>query len=372
MDKVLTRKLFKDRYLQTVSKRISNFKEGGLASLRAKRFQVGGPIFTQGERQAMILSPLVSSLLTGTKRPGQSELGAVASNIGAGLPGATATALQIGKIEEEGRKKSPLKTAIDLRTGQETFVDEATIRANPTIFRPPEGFLPKLIEGLETKKQIQVKGEEKKIAEAGLNNADAVIKATSRLVNDITNPQTATGVVGDATLFLGSISGGLEQIVNKDPDYNFGKFKEILDGKVENKDDPELRKLFDSIKTQEAKTTLINLAYLQAKAADPGGRLSDKDLAYRLKALGESANKPAFVAGLRRSALDSVEPAITNYQRAYGISADELPPQYQDILNFKKTYYGQPTQEKQKQTKGEPTTDSFSPTNLFKLKQVSP
>jgi hypothetical protein len=145
MDKVLTRKLFKDRYLQTVSKRVSNFKEGGLASLRAKHFQVGGPIFTEGERQLMIASPIISSLLTGTKRPGQSELSAVASNLGAGLPGATTAALQIGKIEEEGRKKSPLKTAIDLRTGQETFVDEATIRANPTIYRPPEGFLPKLI-----------------------------------------------------------------------------------------------------------------------------------------------------------------------------------------------------------------------------------
>ena len=365
MDKVLTRKLFKDRYLQTISKRISNFKEGGLASLRAKHFQLGGPIFTEGERQLMIASPIISSLLTGTKRPGQSELSAVASNLGAGLPGATATALQIGKIEEEGRKKSPLKTAIDLRTGQETFVDEATIRANPTIFRPPEGFLPKLIEGLETKSELKRTGEAKATATSGLNNADAVIKATSRLVNDITNPQTATGVVGDATLFLGSISGGLEQIVNKDPDYNFGKFKGVLD-------DPELGKLFDSVKTQEAKTTLINLAYLQAKAADPGGRLSDKDLAYRLKALGESADKPAFVAGLNRSALDAVEPAITNYQRAYGISADELPPQYQDVLNFKKTYSGQPTQEKQKQTKGEPTTDNLSPANLFKLKQVSP
>ncbi len=365
MDKVLTRKLFKDRYLQTVSKKVSNFKEGGLASLRAKHFQLGGPIFTEGERQLMIASPIISSLLTGTKRPGQSELSAVASNLGAGLPGATATALQIGKIEEEGRKKSPLKTAIDLRTGQETFVDEATIRANPTIFRPPEGFLPKLIEGLETKSELKRTGEAKATATSGLNNADAVIKATSRLVNDITNPETATGVVGDATLFLGSISGGLEQIVNKDPDYNFGKFKGVLD-------DPELGKLFDSVKTQEAKTTLINLAYLQAKAADPGGRLSDKDLAYRLKALGESANKPAFVAGLKRSALDAVEPAITNYQRAYGISADELPPQYQDVLNFKKTYSGQPTQEKQKQTKGEPTTDNLSPANLFKLKQVSP
>jgi hypothetical protein len=308
----------------------------------------------------LILSPVISSLLTATKKPGQSEASAVASNIGAGLPGSITTALQIGKIEEEGRKKSPLKTAIDLRTGQETFVDEATIRANPTIYRPPEGFLPKLIEGLETKAELKRTGEAKANATTGLNSADAVVKATSRLVNDIKNPQTATGVVGDATLFLGSISGGLDQIVNKDPDYNFGKFKGLLD-------DPELGKLFDSVKSQEAKTTLINLAYLQAKAADPGGKISDKDMSYRLKALGESANKPAFVAGLQRSALDAVEPAITNYQRAYGIKEEDLPPQYQDILNFKKTYSGQATPEK-KQVKSSGNVDNLSPANLFKLK----
>ena len=361
MNKVLTRELFKNRYLQTVSKQIAHFKKGGLASLRAKHFLIGGEaLFTPGERQTMILAPIISSLLTGTKRPGQSELGAVASNVGAGIPGAINTALQIGKVEEAARKKSALKTAIDLRTGQETFVDEETIRANPTIYRPPEGFLPKLIEGLETKSQLKATGEAKSKATMGLNSADAVVKATSRLVNDIKNPQTATGVVGDATLFLGSVSGALDQVVNQDPDYNFGKFKGVLD-------DPELGKLFDSVKSQEAKTTLINLAYLQAKAADPGGKISDKDMAYRLKALGESADKPAFVAGLQRSAIDAIEPAITNYQRAYSIKEDDLPPQYQDILNFKKTYSGQVTSEK-KQVKSSENVDNLSPANLFKLK----
>ena len=361
MNKVLTRELFKNRYLQTVSKQIAHFKKGGLASLRAKHFLIGGEaLFTPGEREAMILAPIASQLLTGTRQPGQSQLGAVASNVGAGIPGAINTALQIGKVEEAARKKSALKTAIDLRTGQETFVDEETIRANPTIYRPPEGFLPKLIEGLETKSQLKATGEAKSKATMGLNSADAVVKATSRLVNDIKNPQTATGVVGDVTLFLGSISGGLEQIVNKDPDYNFGKFKGVLD-------DPELGKLFDSVKSQQAKTTLINLAYLQAKAADPGGKISDKDMAYRLKALGESADKPAFVAGLQRSAIDAIEPAITNYQRAYSIKEEDLPPQYQDILNFKKTYSGQVTSEK-KQVKSSENVDNLSPANLFKLK----
>ena len=361
MDKILNRKLFKDRYLQSVSKNILRFKEGGLASLRAKHFQVGGPVYSEGERQAMILAPIASALLTGTRQPGQSQLGAVASNVGAGIPGAINTALQIGKVEEAGRKKSALKTAIDLRTGQETFVDEETIRANPTIFRPPEGFLPKLIEGLETKAQLKATGESKAKASEGLNYADALVKTTSRLVNDINNPQTATGVVGDATLFLGSVSGALDQVVSKDPDYDFGKLKVVLD-------DPSLGKLFDSVKTQQAKTTLINLAYMQAKAADPGAKITDKDLAFRLKALGESANKPAFVAGLQRSTLDSLEPAITNYQRANNLAADELPPQYQHILKARQLYLGQPTQEQQKQTKSQGTNDNLSPANLFKLK----
>jgi hypothetical protein len=361
MDKVLTRKLFKDKYLQNVSKNIARFKEGGLASLRAKHFLVGGEaLFTPGEREAMILAPIVSSLLTGTQQPGQSQLGAVAANVGAGIPGSINTALQIGKVEEAGRKKSALKTAIDLRTGEQTFVDEETIRANPTIFRPPEGFLPKLIEGLETKASLKTAGEAKTKSTEGLNYADTVVKTTSRLVNDINNPQTAAGVVGDATLFLGSVSGALDQIDNKDPSYNFGNLKKVLD-------DPELGKLFDSVKTQEAKTTLINLAYMQAKAADPSSKISDQDLKLRLKALGESANKPAFVAGLQRSALDAVEPAITSYQRAHNLAADELPPQYQHILKAKQIYSGQGTPEK-KQVKSSENADNLSPANLFKLK----
>ena len=101
MDKILTRKLFKNVYLQSVSKNIARFKEGGLASLRAKRFQVGGPVYSEGERQAMILAPIVSSLLTGTRQPGQSQLGAVASNIGAAIPQVVKTRLDIDKAETE-------------------------------------------------------------------------------------------------------------------------------------------------------------------------------------------------------------------------------------------------------------------------------
>jgi hypothetical protein len=99
MDKVLTRKLFKNVYLQSVSKNILRFKEGGLASLRAKHYQTGG--LSEGERTAMLLAPIATQLLTGTRQPGQSQLGAVASNIGAALPQVVKTRLDIDKAETE-------------------------------------------------------------------------------------------------------------------------------------------------------------------------------------------------------------------------------------------------------------------------------
>jgi hypothetical protein len=99
MDKVLTRKLFKNVYLQSVSKNILRFKEGGLASLRAKHYQTGG--LSEGERTAMLLAPLATQLLIGTRQPGQSQLGSVAQNIGVALPQVVKTRLDIDKAETE-------------------------------------------------------------------------------------------------------------------------------------------------------------------------------------------------------------------------------------------------------------------------------
>jgi hypothetical protein len=162
MDKVLTRKLFKDKYLQTVSKKVSHFKNGGLAGLKNQLEQyapkgeflayinkkeanvlkaLGGsgklvketgipsfaddetdssnvavnpnvaarllanpdiyPTYSENERQAMLLAPIASQLLTGTQQPGQSQLGAVASNVGAAIPKVMETSMQMRKLESE-------------------------------------------------------------------------------------------------------------------------------------------------------------------------------------------------------------------------------------------------------------------------------
>jgi len=169
MDKVLTRKLFRDKYLQTVSKKISHFRDGGLASLKNQLEEyapkgeflayinkkeanvlkaLGGsgkivketgipsfaqedetsledavsnasakidpklalkllstpdiyPVYSEGERQAMLLAPIASQLLTGTQQPGQSPLGAVASNVGAAIPKVMETSMQMRKLESD-------------------------------------------------------------------------------------------------------------------------------------------------------------------------------------------------------------------------------------------------------------------------------
>jgi len=123
MDKVLTRKLFKNIYLQSVSKNILKFKNGGLASLRAKHFYEGG--LSEGERTAMLLAPIASQLLTGTRQPGQSQLGAVASNLGAAIPQVVKTRLDIDKAETERLDQlAKLAKATEVKPGFTAATDE--------------------------------------------------------------------------------------------------------------------------------------------------------------------------------------------------------------------------------------------------------
>jgi hypothetical protein len=137
MDKVLTRKLFRDTYLKSLDKNIFNFNKGGLASLRIHHFDEGGSAsslgidptilnrlmqeygapYTEGQQQAMLLAPIASSLLTGTRMPGQSQLGAVASNVGAALPQVAATSIQMKKLEDERLSAIAKASTVNLGKG---------------------------------------------------------------------------------------------------------------------------------------------------------------------------------------------------------------------------------------------------------------
>jgi hypothetical protein len=126
MDKVLTRTLFKNVYLQSVSKNILRFKEGGLASLKAKRYQTGG--LSEGERTAMLLQPIATQLLTGTRQPGQSQLGAVATAFGQALPQVTKTRLAIDEAETKRLDQLSKLAKLKGETGKEKREDEKEFR----------------------------------------------------------------------------------------------------------------------------------------------------------------------------------------------------------------------------------------------------
>ena len=214
MDKVLTRKLFKDKYLQTVSKKVSHFKDGGLASLKAKHFLIGGEaLFTPGEREAMILAPIVSSLLTGTRQPGQSQLGAVAANVGAGIPGSINTALQIGKVEEAARKKPELKAVYNTKTGETEFRTTEEINANRDFLKPAEGFPEQIAKATTAREQASANVKEKKEADLKLGAALDVVNLGERLLGHINQPGVKIGGLGDVSLAIEGARGTIDQIL---------------------------------------------------------------------------------------------------------------------------------------------------------------
>ena len=348
MDKVLIRKLFKDRYLQTISKRISNFKEGGLASLRAKRFSLGGPIFTQGEREALILSPVISSLLTATKKPGQSEASAVASNIGAGLPGSITTALQIGKIEEEGRKKPDLKAVIDTVTGEPKFVTSTELMsdiANKTNrYVPQEGNIAQMIKATTATEEIKTQKKRESLAKDKIVAAADVADLSERLINTIQTGGTFTGGLGDLALAYQGVEGGVKQLLGADAKTNqyYDENRAALEKELDK------QKWFDKKTTQQARSATVDLAYMFAKAREPGGRFSVTDIDLAMKTLGKSSDKETFVAGIKEATGNVIAPAIRSYTDSFGVSEDKIPDSYKYLIEKRDLYQGRPTTTKDK------------------------
>ena len=109
MDEVLSRNLFKQRYLELQKPKQSN--QGGLLSIQ--KFQTGGEVFTEKEKLGYLLMPVASALLQGRDTSSnrfRSLLGAV----GKGLEKVPETALQIKKLEVAGEKKKKTTSLLPL------------------------------------------------------------------------------------------------------------------------------------------------------------------------------------------------------------------------------------------------------------------
>jgi len=99
MDPVLSRKLFREKYIQEIKPQ--KFNTGGIATLKLAE---GGAVFTEDEKLGYMLAPVAASLLQGTRRPGESQLGSLFKSIGEGVAQIPAIGLKIAEIE--GKKKT--------------------------------------------------------------------------------------------------------------------------------------------------------------------------------------------------------------------------------------------------------------------------
>jgi len=103
MDPVLSRKLFREKYIQEIKPQ--KFNKGGIATLK---LATGGEVFTEGEKLGYMLAPVAASLLQAKQAPGQSALASLFGAVGEGVSQIPAIGLKMSEIE--GKKKTVSKT----------------------------------------------------------------------------------------------------------------------------------------------------------------------------------------------------------------------------------------------------------------------
>jgi hypothetical protein len=90
MDEVLTRKMFKDRYLKSLKPVVKHFQAGGLGSLSPKE-------------KAIYAATFAAPLLSSTQRTGENALAGVGRALGEGLGKLPATILSVEKAKGSGK-----------------------------------------------------------------------------------------------------------------------------------------------------------------------------------------------------------------------------------------------------------------------------
>jgi hypothetical protein len=108
MDPVLSRKLFREKYIQEVKPK--KFNKGGIATLKLAEggeVATSGATFTENEKLGYLLAPVAAQLLQAKQRPGESALSSLFGAVGEGVSQIPAIGLKIAEIE--GKKKGVTK-----------------------------------------------------------------------------------------------------------------------------------------------------------------------------------------------------------------------------------------------------------------------
>lgn len=102
MDTVLSRKLFREKYVEEIKPQ--KFNKGGIATLKLAQ---GGEVFSEGEKLGYMLAPVAASLLQAKQAPGQSALASLFGAVGEGVSQIPAIGLKMSELE--GKKKTVSK-----------------------------------------------------------------------------------------------------------------------------------------------------------------------------------------------------------------------------------------------------------------------
>ena len=113
MDPVLSRKLFRQKYVEEIKP-----KKGGIATLKLAE---GGEVFTEGEKLGYMLAPVAASLLQAKQAPGQSQLASLFGAVGEGVSQIPAIGLKMAELET--KKKALTKTIKKATEAEKTSLD---------------------------------------------------------------------------------------------------------------------------------------------------------------------------------------------------------------------------------------------------------
>ena len=187
---------------------IRKLKEGGPANEDDEKdfeeetldIQSNVGALTPQQRSNLMMRPLIASLLTAERKPGQSEASAIAGALGRGLMGQQDPAMQIAKLDtalEAARVKSKKGTGKKFRT-----LSEDEIRGNPELRTLPMGTI--VQENLETGEFKYQKPTQEEVKQ---KMAIATSKFQIKKMTDLINRGTGTGPLSDIGMTLDKVLG---------------------------------------------------------------------------------------------------------------------------------------------------------------------
>ena len=342
MDKILNRKLFRQKYLDLVGvKNLPKFAVGGqgiaslepsqdqLAAMNTKLEEASTPKKTASNETFMgfggkdaavsadqarlnILLPIAAQLMAGTVRPGQSSISGLIESAGKGLSTVGTNILAMKEMDLKKRKedreataapKSSLETKsvrlnFDIpgigKKGEEALLLKSDIAAYIDYYKgrgtSPFSIETPIDEALyeqSLKDQLALQKEEQTLITDTLVRNNYAFSLTGDLINKFETTVATTGFLGEITENIAGALGAFKGTVDR-----FGNgFTDQVAG-YKNRMKPAVLGVLQSDKKMTEEEALEALE---------GGRFSVTDIELALRSIGDTSNKKVALAKLRET-----------------------------------------------------------------------